>query len=90
MRKIYDKVVAVLSAIPTDKYIHCIVVMIIASVFMHILPFGLLLRFVISVVLAITVGICKELYDKKDYGLFDTKDLCADAIGALLGALMSI
>jgi len=33
MRKIYDKVVAVLSEIPTDKYIHCIVVMIIASVF---------------------------------------------------------
>ena len=57
---------------------------------MHTLPFGLLLRFIISVALAVIIGICKELYDKKDYGLFDRKDVRADVIGAMLGSLISI
>lgn len=28
MRRIYDKIVAVLSGIPVDKYIHCIIMMV--------------------------------------------------------------
>ena len=38
MRRIYDKIVAVLSGIPVDKYIHCIIMMVLSSVFMHTLP----------------------------------------------------
>lgn len=31
---------------------------------------------------AMTVGVVKELYDKRKEGLFDMKDLAADAVGA--------
>lgn len=89
MKKIYDKFVYFLSTIPVDKYIHCIVSMIVASILMNILPFGGIAGFVSSVLLAIAVGVAKELYDKKDYGQFDKKDIYADIIGAFLGALMS-
>lgn len=89
MKKIYEKFVDFLSTIPVDKYIHCIVSMIVASILMHILPFGSIVGFVLSVLLAIAVGVAKELYDKKDYGLFDKKDIYADIIGAFIGTLMS-
>lgn len=91
MRKVYDFIVKVLSRIPVDKYIHCILLMLLASVFMHTLPIATLwVRLVVSVALSVVVGIGKELYDKKDYGLFDWADVRADAIGAILGSLMSI
>lgn len=90
MKKVYVRLVGVLSAIPVDKYIHCVVTMIIASAFMHILPFGWLTRYIVSVLLTIAIGVLKELYDKKDYGLFDRKDIYADVAGAVLGALMAI
>lgn len=89
MRKLYEKLVGSLSTIPVDKYIHCVVSMIVASILMHILPFSRIAGFVSSVLLAIAVGVAKELYDKKDYGLFDKKDIYADIIGAFFGALMS-
>ena len=89
MKKMYDKFVDFLSTIPVDKYIHCIVSMIVASILMHVLPFGRIAGFVSSVLLAIAVGVAKEQYDKKDYGLFDKKDIYADIIGSFLGALMS-
>ena len=40
--------------------------------------------------IAIIAGISKEVYDYNTYGLFDNKDIVADALGAFAGLLIII
>ncbi len=39
--------------------------------------------------ISLAIGLGKELYDEQDYGGFSSKDLAADLVGALSGALLS-
>ena len=41
-----------------------------------------------SAPLTMAIGVAKELYDKKKTGLFDKKDLIADALGTAAGAVV--
>lgn len=44
---------------------------------------------VIGAFVAIVVGVLKELYDKLAGEEFDWKDLAADAVGAVFGAVLT-
>lgn len=43
---------------------------------------------VIGATVAFGVGLLKELYDVATGGVFDWKDVAADAVGAVVGAMM--
>lgn len=43
---------------------------------------------VIGAAVALGVGLLKELYDVATGGVFDWKDVAADAVGAVVGAMM--
>lgn len=90
MKAIYKFVNNILSAIPVDKYIHVVVCIIIAGLIAHLLPFPKLISAVVTVVTTLAIGVAKEFYDKKDYGLFDWNDILADVCGALIGAIISL
>lgn len=90
MKAIYKFVNNILSAIPVDKYIHVVVCIIIAGLIAHLLPFPKLISAVVAVVTTLAIGVAKEFYDKKDYGLFDWNDILADVSGALIGAIISL
>lgn len=90
MKVIYKFVNNILSAIPVDKYIHVVVCIIIAGLIAHLLPFPKLISAVVAVVTTLAIGVAKEFYDKKDYGLFDWNDILADVCGALIGTIISL
>ena len=90
MKVIYKFVNNILSAIPVDKYIHVVVCIIIAGLIANLLPFPKLISAVVAVVTTLAIGVAKEFYDKKDYGLFDWNDILADVCGALIGAIISL
>ena len=90
MKKIYKKIAALLESVPSDKYIHYNVCLLISYALMRLLPLPLWLRYVVSVVITIIIGIGKEAYDYFDYGLFGRKDLLADCVGAVTGATLGI
>lgn len=90
MKKLYKKIAALLESVPSDKYIHYNVCLVIACVIMRVLPLPTWLRFVIAVSATILIGVAKEVYDYFDYGLFDCKDLLADCAGAVTGATLGI
>lgn len=90
MKVIYQFVNNVLSSIPVDKYIHVVVCIIIAGLIAHLVPFQKLISAVVAVVTTLVIGVAKEFYDKKEYGLFDWNDIIADVCGAVIGALIGI
>lgn len=90
MKKVYTIINHALSAIPVDKYIHVVVCIVIAGLITHLLPFTRLISAIVAAVVASVIGVAKEVYDKKDYGLFDRNDILADVCGAVIGALISI
>lgn len=53
-----------------------------------LLTFNLVLSLAVSVAVVFLIGVLKEIYDYRDYGLFDIQDLVADAIGILAGVLI--
>jgi len=53
-----------------------------------LLTFSLVLSLAVSVAVVFLIGVLKEIYDYRDYGLFDIKDLVADAVGILAGVLI--
>lgn len=74
------KIIAKLAAIPTDKYMHLVVGLIVAAFFALVVPTGRLWCAAPAVVL----GLAKEVYDKIDYGCFNWADFLYTAAGGLI------
>ena len=77
-----------------DKVLHfetcCLITMVVALLNMNVLGFGIAASAVSAYMIAIIAGILKEIYDYNTYGLFDNKDIIADALGAYAGFLIII
>ena len=69
-----------------DKYVHVIVCLIISLVVARIVPFVALLSAAHGILAAMLIGLAKEWVDDE----FDWGDIKADAVGALLGGLLSL
>ena len=65
-----------------DKIAHFAVCAFLALAFSCFLPIWA------SIPLTMVIGVAKELYDKKKTGLFDVKDIIADALGTATGAIV--
>ena len=68
----------------------CLITMVVALLNMNVLGFGIAASAVSAYMIAIIAGILKEIYDYNTYGLFDNKDIIADALGAYAGFLIII
>lgn len=77
-----------------DKVLHfetcCLITMVVALLNMNVLGFGIAASAESACMIAIIAGILKEIYDYNTYGLFDNKDIIADALGAFAGLLIII
>ena len=77
-----------------DKVLHfetCfLITMIVALLNMNVLGLGIAASAVSAGMISIIAGILKESYDYNTYGLFDRKDIIADALGAYAGFLIII
>ena len=77
-----------------DKVLHfetcCLITMVVALLNMNVLGLGIAASAVSAVMISIIAGILKESYDYNTYGLFDRKDIIADALGAYAGFLIII
>ena len=77
-----------------DKVLHfetcCLITMVIAIFNMNLLGLGIAASSVSAGMISIIAGILKESYDYNTYGLFDRKDIIADALGAYAGFLIII
>lgn len=86
-REKWDKLVERLVAFGVDKWMHIVLLMVIAWVASVLfLPFGFsrVVRGILAVLVGAAVAIGKEVYDKKTTGVVEKKDLVADGIGLLL------
>ncbi len=86
-REKWDKLVERLVAFGVDKWMHIVLLMVIAWVASVLfLPFGFsrVVRSIFGVLAGAAVAIGKEVYDKKTTGVVEKKDLVADGIGLLL------
>ena len=77
-----------------DKVLHfetCfLITMVVALLNMNVLGIGIAASAVSAGMISIIAGILKESYDYNTYGLFDRKDIIADALGAFAGLLIII
>ena len=77
-----------------DKVLHfetcCLITMVVALLNMNVLGLGIASSAVLAGMISIIAGILKESYDYNTYGLFDRKDIIADALGAYAGFLIII
>ena len=77
-----------------DKVLHfetcCLITMVVALLNMNVLGLGIAASAVSAGMISIIAGILKESYDYNTYGLFDRKDIIADALGAYAGFLIII
>lgn len=77
-----------------DKVLHfetcCLITMVVALLNMNLLGLGIAASAVSACMIAVIAGILKESYDYNTYGLFDHKDIIADALGAYAGFLIII
>ena len=77
-----------------DKVLHfetcCLITMVVALFNMNLLGLGIAASAVSAGMISIIAGILKESYDYNTYGLFDRKDIIADALGAFAGLLIII
>lgn len=77
-----------------DKVLHfetcCLITMVVALLNMNALGLGISASAVSAGMISIISGILKESYDYNTYGLFDRKDIIADALGAYAGFLIII
>lgn len=86
-REKWDKLVERLIAFGVDKWMHIVLLMVIAWVASVLfLPFGFsrVVRGILAVLVGAAVAIGKEVYDKKTTGVVEKKDFVADGIGLLL------
>lgn len=77
-----------------DKVLHfetcCLITMVVALLNMNLLGLDAAASAALACMIAIIAGILKEAYDYNTYGLFDNKDIIADALGAFTGLLIII
>ena len=77
-----------------DKVLHfetcCLITMVVALFNMNVLGLGIAASAVSAGMISVIAGILKESYDYNTYGLFDNKDIVADALGAFTGLLIII
>ena len=77
-----------------DKVLHfetcCLITMVVALLNMNVPGLGIAASAVSAGMISIIAGILKESYDYNTYGLFDRKDIIADALGAYAGFLIII
>ena len=77
-----------------DKVLHfetcCLITMVVALLNMNVLGLGIAASAVSAGMISIIAGILKESYDYNTYGLFDRKDIIADALGTFAGLLIII
>ena len=78
MRRLWDKIVSWLHAIPEDKRMHFVCGFIIAAFFCIV--FGMKLCFIPALI----AGAAKELYDKVTTKVWEWKDFLATCLGGLL------
>lgn len=77
-----------------DKVLHfetcCLITMVVALLNMNVLGLGIAASAVSAGMISVIAGILKESYGYNTYGLFDNKDIVADAFGAFVGFLIII
>lgn len=77
-----------------DKVLHfetcCLITIVVALLNMNVLGLGIAASAVSAGMISIIAVILKESYDYNTYGLFDNKDIIADALGAYAGFLIII
>lgn len=86
-REKWDRFVERLISFGVDKWMHIVLIMVIAWLASVVfLPFGFsrVVRGILAVLVGALVAIGKEVYDKKTTGVVEKKDLVADGIGLLL------
>ena len=84
MRKIWNKIVAFISKVPYDKWLHFICGLIIAAFF------NIVLGMKVCIVPAIFLGFCKEFFDKWTSDQWDWWDFVATVSGGLVIQLFAI
>ena len=82
-----------LCKIGSDKYLHCIVSLLITFVAGQLLNvifhFGLPLSAAIGAAISFDIGLLKEVWDKIHHRSFDEADVLADFIGCMIGLLVT-
>lgn len=85
------KLITDLASIPVDKWMHAVVSMLIA-VFLYKLfaltGMPLMMTLIVSSILTAGIGVAKEVWDKKNNGSPEIRDIVADIIGVALGILL--
>ena len=92
MKKFYNKLLALVSKLESDKLLHCLLSLIFANFLATTMLkiSDVLIAVIVTVILTNTLIIAKEAYDKKSYGLFSIADIVYGEIGMLIGMLLSL
>lgn len=80
MKKIIEKIEALVGGIPADKALHFIAGMLISAIVAIVAPAIEGFSFVI----AFAAGLSKEVFDMLINGYFDDKDILATSLGGLM------
>ena len=87
------KLITGLASIPVDKWMHAVVSMLI-TVFLYKLfaltGMPLMMTLIVSSVLTAGIGVTKEVWDKKNNGSPEIRDVVADIIGVVVGILLML
>jgi uncharacterized protein involved in cysteine biosynthesis len=75
--------------VPAEYYLHILVSQIIFEFVFEILKIkSFNKKLIVSTLIVLFIGICKEIFDMLSYGLFDWYDLLSDIIGILIAILI--
>lgn len=89
MKKIFDFIVS----IPHDKLLHNLAGMLIALVALRVLAFvcidGFFARF-IAIGAVVAAAVLREIYNKRNGGVFDWKDMLYTVAGGLIVILLEV
>lgn len=93
MKKLYNKFAKWMCTIPSDKYAHLIVSLVLAFLIAQladlVIPNASRLGcLVLGCAMALSVGTIKEEKDFERDGYWTNSDLIADAIGVIMGGMM--
>lgn len=93
MKKLYNKFAKWMCSIPSDKYAHLIVSLVLAFLVAQladlVIPNASRLGcLVLGCAMALSVGTIKEEKDFERDGYWTNSDLIADAIGVIMGGMM--
>lgn len=92
MNKIIEKIIAWLSHWDKDKVLHfslCMIVSIIAACIVKICKGDTWSIIAAAFFAGFVTGIGKEIYDEWKYGDSDSSDWAADAIGTIIGTILT-